>query len=192
MKKSLYIMSLIASLFSFLGYGCAKQNKIANNSNRKIMKMNIKGKDIVIIDPVYIVKDNDEWQKFIVNLDPSVMGYSDALIADLSDYHQTEILDSNGNIIGEWCSDSNLLGCFLFDEVIANSEKFVEDKDCWSNYCVIIRNFTGEVSFITETRRFPMDFIREGEYDDADVLTIKGVGSPSFESKYVSNEEFCC
>ena len=154
------------------------------------MKMDIKEKDIIVIDPVYFITDNNEWQEFIKNLDKSVLGFSNAIVTELSDYHQTELIDKEGNTIGEWCSDSNLLGCFLLDEVLVHSRKFAEDKDNWSKYCVIIPNFTGEVIFSFEKRRFSVDFIKEGEFEEADVLTIKGIGSPSFESKYVSTEEF--
>ena len=161
-----------------------------NKTNSVVMEMNVKEKDIIIIDPVYIINDNDEWLEFIKKLDKSVLGFSDAIVTELSDYHQTEIIDKNGYTIGEWCSDSKLLGCFLLDEVLAYSKDFAKDNDHWKNYCVIIRNFSGTIQFVNETRRIPCDFLGEGKYEDAEILSIKGIGEPSFDTKYLPTEIF--
>lgn len=154
------------------------------------MEMNVEGKDIIIIDPAYFIEDDTVWQKIVDNLDKSVLGFSNAIIVELSDYHQTEIIDKGGNLIGEWFSDSNLLGCFLLDEVVAYSKQFAKDEENWENYSVIIRNFTGSIEFINENRRFPMDYIQIGSFEEVPVLTIKGIGSPFFETKHVPTEDF--
>lgn len=154
------------------------------------MKMNVKNQDIVIIDPVYFVSEENLWEEFAETLDKSLIGCTEAIVDELTDYRQTEIIDKDENIIGEWCSDSGLLGCFLLDEVIACSKDFAEDSDNWADYCVIIRNFTGQIFFEKEQRNIPLDFLGEGMSEDVDILSIKGTGEPSFATKYVPTEMF--
>ena len=161
-----------------------------NPQNSQHMEMNIKEKDIIIIDPVYFISNNEIWLELISNLDKSVLGFSEGIIAELSDYRQTEIVDQKGNLIGEWCSDSGLLGCFLLEEVLAFSNHFAKDSANWANYCVVIRDFTGKIVFDAETRRIPCDFLGEGKYEDAEILSIKGIGEPSFDTKYLPTEIF--
>lgn len=144
--------------------------------------MEVRGQDIIIVDPVYFCADTDfweqHWQHFGNNELTGEMGFSNALSFSVSDYQVTDIVDSKGDLAGSWCSDSNMVGCFLLDEVLRINPDFAKELECG----MVIRNFSGQVRFHFEQKTSPWTFYGEEVEEDAVVLYIEGVGNISFRS----------
>lgn len=142
--------------------------------------MEVRGQDIIIVDPCYFCDDTDfweqHWQHFGNNELTEEMGFSNALSFSVSDYQVTDIVDSKGDLVGSWCSDSNVVGCFLLDEVLRLNPAFADELE----FGVVIRNFSGQVRFHFEQKTAPWTFYGEEVEEDTIVLYIEGIGNTSF------------
>ena len=142
--------------------------------------MEVHGQDIIIVDPCYFCADTDfweqHWQHFGNNELTEEMGFSNALSFSVSDYQVTDIVDSKGDLVGSWCSDSNIVGCFLLDEVLRLNPAFADELE----FGVVIRNFSGQVRFHFEQKTAPWTFYGEEVEEDTIVLYIEGLGDINF------------
>lgn len=147
--------------------------------------MEVRGQDIIIVDPCYFCADTDfweqHWQHFGNNELTEEMGFGNALSFSVSDYQVTGIVDSKGDLVGSWCSDSNTVGCFLLDDVLRLNPAFAEELETG----VVIRNFSGQVCFHFELKAAPWTFYGQEVEEDAVVLGIEGRGSLNFHSEEV-------
>lgn len=103
--------------------------------------------DIIFIDPCYFVKDNDVWEEycedFSENKSLDKLGISNGISMAISDVYKDILVNTDtGDVIGEICSDSYLLGCFQLDEVLKHNPDFESELETCP--LTIIRNFTGQ------------------------------------------------
>lgn len=147
--------------------------------------MEVRGQDIIIVDPCYFCADTDfweaNWQHFCNNELTEEMGFRNALSFSVSDYQITDLVDDAGAAVGAWSSDSNTVGCFLLDDVLRLNPAFAEELE----FGVVIRNFSGQVRFHFEQKTAPWTFYGEEVEEDAVVLYIEGAGNRQFHSQEV-------
>lgn len=147
--------------------------------------MEVRGQDIIIVDPCYFCADTDfweaNWQHFCNNELTEEMGFRNALSFSVSDYQITDLVDDAGAAVGAWSSDSNTVGCFLLDDVLRINPDFAKELECG----MVIRNFSGQVRFHFEQKTSPWTFYGEEVEEDAVVLYIEGAGNRQFHSQEV-------
>lgn len=147
--------------------------------------MTVEGRDIVIVDPTWVDLEDELLEQHIEAFEnnhlTSEMGFESALSFVVSDYHITDLVDNNGVVVGSWASDSNLVGCFLVDDLLRLNPGF---KDYLDN-CAVFRNFTGTVTFHFEQKTSPWEYYGEVCEEDSTVLRMEGIGSTNFRSAEV-------
>ncbi|MCQ2274993.1 MAG: hypothetical protein MJZ86_09405 [Bacteroidales bacterium] len=147
--------------------------------------MEVRGQDIIIVDPCYFCADTDfweaNWQHFCNNELTEEMGFRNALSFSVSDYQITDLVDDAGAVVGSWSSDSNTVGCYLLDDVLRINPDFAKELECG----MVIRNFSGQVRFHFEQKTSPWTFYGQEVEEDAVVLYIEGAGNRQFHSQEV-------
>lgn len=131
--------------------------------------MRVENKDIIITDPCYIIKkDTDDWEKCGYGDYMKVLGITNYFVEDTiyGDWSCTTYNSGTKEVLGKFCADAGLVGCFELDEVRA----YNPDIDAWIEkhpWCVTkIPNFTGVI---------------DTKYDSvADCLSVIGKGSTNF------------
>jgi hypothetical protein len=129
--------------------------------------------DIIITDPVYIMKCEEDWQRceYGTNLE------SLHICTYISSEHGDEIgldvisLDTSEKL-GEFCSDSGMVSVMLLNEVRKYNSAFNQDleRHCYT----IVKNFEGEVQL------FEME-----ENDGTDQsLYFMGKGNKNFRTDF--------
>lgn len=145
--------------------------------------MEVRGQDIIIVDPCYFCADTDfweaNWQHFCNNELTEEMGFRNALSFSVSNYQIIDLVDDAGAVVGSWSSDSNTVGCYLLDDVLRINPDFAKELECG----MVIRNFSGQVRFHFEQKTSPWQFYGEEVEEDAVVLYIEGEGSRNFHSQ---------
>ena len=127
--------------------------------------------DIIITDPCYIMKENDD----IINSDyPDVRKYlkydfqmTNYMIRDTlyGDWSCTTYNSDTKEPIGSFCADGGLVGVFLLDEVLKYNPEFDNHIKCpWTT--TLIKNFEGTVQFI----------VSQGEKEDDFNVSVIGHG----------------
>jgi hypothetical protein len=140
--------------------------------------------DIIFIDPCYFVKDNEVWEEycedFSENKSLDKLGISNGILMAISDVYKDILVNTDtGDVIGEICSDSYLLGCFQLDEVLKHNPDFESELETCP--LTIIRNFTGTVTFSKAK-----EMVDGHKYT---IVTVKGKGSVNFRSEFSEDED---
>lgn len=146
--------------------------------------MKFKG-DIIITDPCYIAKDNDDWFKCETGENMEALGFdnyitSDTLYGDWScTTYQYDIghFDSNDILryepikeIGNFCADAGMVGVFLLEEVLKYNPNFdYHITKPWTT--TLIKDFDGTVRF---------ELMDDGFEDDEKQLVVVGKGNINF------------
>ena len=141
------------------------------------------GKDVVFVDLSWINHDNDDdntiWENycedFCINNNLDKWGSTNGICQDVSDVYKQYVIDTdNGSVLGCIELDSYILGCLDLEKVLEL------DPDCFnnSNPPVIIKNFTGDITFYTTT-----EYIEEYD-EERDIVTITGTGTQNFCSEF--------
>lgn len=148
--------------------------------------LNIKNKDIIITDPCYIIRDNNDWDKCDYGDNMEALGLIHFLVSSTlyGDWSCTTF-DYEDNPLGRFCADSGQVAVFLLDEVLKYNPDFdYHITKPWTT--TLIKNFTGNIWI--ERRHI------EGEYDkdtfnykkgdkwEDDVISVVGEGNVNFHT----------
>lgn len=138
------------------------------------MKKSFKG-SIVIGDPSYFVKSDDDWEKCNFGEDLKSLGFTDYLYIDFPDDPQIVKNAEDSEVLGGICQDSGVIVVVYKNEL----EKYNPDyeKDFYDeNNRTIIDNFDGEI--LVEKVSVSVD-----GYEDEDTI-ISSIGNIIFTSGY--------
>jgi len=143
--------------------------------------MDVEGKDILITDVIYILKYEDADVIDLIQCtdnseDLNKIGCPNSITAMGSDVYKSSFYNDKGEVIGEFCSDSYVIGCFLLEEVLKYNPTVAEDIED-RGYCfAIFKNFTGTITFTIKEERYYRERLP--------VLNIRGEGNINFHSDY--------
>jgi hypothetical protein len=127
-------------------------------------------KDIIITDPCYIIEDEHDWLAKAESIKSGMC--TGTLYGDWS-CHVFDL--ETEKPIGQFCADAGMVCVYPLDEPLLD-KKAVEDFKK-KNWCAtIIKDFTGDVSFVRHAGE-------ENEYGNNDWLTVEGRGSVNFSSR---------
>lgn len=116
------------------------------SKRKEDLEMYFKG-DIVITDPMYIIKNEEDWHRCEYGEKLEALDIFTYITAGNGDEFGSDIvpLDTHESL-GEFCSDSCMVSVMLLSEVRQYNPDF--DKDL-GEYCyTIIRNFDGDVQLV--------------------------------------------
>ena len=150
-----------------------------NSCDKTLAKysMNVEGKDLLITDVIYIMKETDEWDEgYTKNKNLDKIGCHNCLCALGSDVTKETIYNNKKEVIEEFCSDSYVIGCFLLEEVLKHNPSVAEDMEKNRHAFAIIRNFTGTVTFTVKEEKYYSERLP--------ILNIRGEGNINFHSDY--------
>jgi hypothetical protein len=138
--------------------------------------MKFKG-DIIITDPCYFIKSEDDWQlyckaKFSGESDIlKQFGFNQSIIIE-SEEVASEVYDDKGKTLGKFCSDSSQLCICLLEDILRHNPDYNDfNKELTKNSVALIKNFDGEIE------------IQETENDDDYEFSIVGRGNINFHTK---------
>ena len=137
--------------------------------------MKFKG-SIVIGDPSYFMKSDEDWKKCEFGEKLEQLGFSDFLLIDFPDDPQIVVNEENENVIGGICQDCGRIVVVYADELKKYNADYKEDFFDESNYTEI-QDFDGEVTVSV------VPFLDEDGYEDEDTV-VTGRGNINFISKY--------
>jgi hypothetical protein len=130
---------------------------------------------IVIGDPSYFIKNDEDYKRSDFGVNLSELGFSDYLCLEFPDDPQVVINTDTGEIIGGICQDSCNVAVVYKSELENYNPDFEQGFFCESNRTVI-EDFDGEIS--CEVVPFETD-----GGSDSDTV-ISGTGSVNFKSCY--------
>ena len=152
---------------------------------KKALKAHFDNTDIIFVDPCYFVKDEGTWEEycedFAKNKCLEKLGCVQGICVSVGDVSPEVIADeTTGAVIGELCTDSNVLGCFRLEDVLKHNPDYAEEMEELPNSYLVIKGFTGDVVFETQKARY---------YDEVlPITTIIGKGSINFHSAFVDDD----
>ena len=127
-------------------------------------------KDIIITDPCYIIEDEHDWLAKAESIKSGMC--TDTLYGDWS-CHVFDL--DKDKPIGQFCADAGMVCVYPLDEPLLDQKAVEEYKK--KDWCAtIIKDFTGEVSFVRHAGE-------EDEYGNNDWLTVEGRGSVNFSGR---------
>lgn len=100
--------------------------------------------DIIITDPLYITKCEDDWYNCEFGENLEALGIFNYITSEHGDAIGTDIvsLDTHKKL-GEFCSDSSMVSIMLLNEVRKYNPAF--DKNLGKHCYTIIKKFEGEI-----------------------------------------------
>lgn len=131
---------------------------------------------IVIGDPSYILKSDEDFVKSQFGENFSVLGFTDYICIEFPDDPQVIMDTDSGKIIGGICQDSCMMAVVYKNELQKYNPDYEADFDVENRNITIIENFTGEI----ESKIVPV--VLDG-YEDQDTV-ISGTGNINFRSCY--------
>ena len=157
-----------------------------NNLRRHLdMRMEFDG-DIIITDPCYIMRKNnelteDDWGACNYGDDMEALGITHYMTRDTlyGDWSCTTFNTDTKEVIGEFCADAGLVSVFLLDEVLKYNPEFdyhlnKKGTTTW------IRDFKGTVEFVVKHiegyYEEDTDYWNKGDYWEDYVLEVVGHG----------------
>ena len=143
--------------------------------------MKVEGKDIIITDLIYIMRDEDD---DIIDInkctdnseDLNKIGCPNSITAMGCDVNKETFYNDNGDVINEFCSDSYTIGCFLLEEVLNHNPKVAKDIEELSYCFAIFKHFTGTITFTIKEEKYYSERLP--------ILNIRGEGNINFHSDY--------
>lgn len=107
---------------------------------------------VIIIDPCYAARSNDDWQRCAWGADMSALGFTRFLYMDVSGDGTKKFTDkSTGESLGSCCTDSSVLVALYFDELMRYDLSFREHILRPQNV-MLLRDFVGEIEFDEASR----------------------------------------
>lgn len=137
--------------------------------------------DIIITDPCYIMKEDDDWATCAYGENMEALGVTHYMTRDTlyGDWSCTTFDTDTKEAIGEFCADAGLVSVFLLDEVL----KYNPDYDWHITKpftATVIKDFKGTVEFavkhIEGYYEEDTDYWKKGEYWEYYVLEVVGHG----------------
>ena len=137
--------------------------------------------DIIITDPCYIMKEDDDWAVCANGENMETLGITHYMTRDTlyGDWSCTTFDTDTKEAIGEFCADAGLVSVFLLDEVL----KYNPDYDWHITKpftATVIKDFKGTVEFavkhIEGYYEKDTDYWKKGEYWEYYVLEVVGHG----------------
>ena len=144
------------------------------------MEMEFDG-DIIITDPCYIMKEDDDWATCAYGENMEALGITHYMTRDTlyGDWSCTTFDTDTKEAIGEFCADAGLVSVFLLDEVLKYNPEF----DYHLNYkwmVTWIKDFKGTVEFVVKHiegyYEEDTDYWKKGDYWEDYVLEVVGHG----------------
>lgn len=111
--------------------------------------------NIIIIDPCYFIKSEDDFElcsnngEDVSNLDLSKLGFTDYLCFEFPDDPQIVIEQNSKKIIGGICQDSCLMSVVYKNELQKYNPDYDEDLNLSVRNITIIENFIGDIEYKT-------------------------------------------
>lgn len=107
---------------------------------------------IIITDPCYIIKSDDDWQDSEFGTQLSGFGFSSYLTVEGAGM-EGKVLDSEGNLLGRFCTDSCLISVLLLDELNAYNPAWADrlNQSCYT----VIPDVKGRIEWDGETLTGP-------------------------------------
>ena len=117
--------------------------------------------DILITDPCYITEcteEQNDWDVCEYGENMSILGINHSMSRDTlyGDWECTTFNTDTTEELGNFCSDSGMVGVFLLNEVLEYNPEFTEILKEHPELSTVIRNFKGTVQFII--KEFEDDF----------------------------------
>lgn len=143
--------------------------------------MHVEGKDIVITDIIYIMNDADDeiidiGECATNNGSLNKIGLNNCITASGCEVIKSTVYNTKKEVIGQFCSDSNVVGCFLLEEIIAHKPSLADEIKEQPHAYALIPNFTGDVTFTIRKEKY---------YDEKlPLLNIKGKGNINFYTDF--------
>ena len=152
-----------------------------NNLRRYLdMEMEFDG-DIIITDPCYIMKEDDDWATCAYGEDMEALGITHYMTRDTlyGDWSCTTFDTDTKEAIGEFCADAGLVSVFLLDEVLKYNPYYKDHlKNKWT--VTWIKDFKGTVEFVVKHiegyYEEDTDYWKKGDYWEDYVLEVVGHG----------------
>lgn len=141
-------------------------------------KLTFENESVVITDPAYLIskadKDSDVWEKCDYGSHMERVGFTKFFTSSngFGDGDWTVTNKKNGKKLGEIWADSGQTGIYLLDEVAPDSPIFYPAVDGREFGAVILKNFTGEVSWKYKVCHYAWD----GFEEDAHYLILEASG----------------
>ena len=137
--------------------------------------------DIIITDPCYIMKEDDDWATCAYGEDMEALGITHYMTRDTlyGDWSCTTFDTDTKEAIGEFCADAGLVSVFLLDEVLKYNPEF--DYHLKNKWMVTwIKDFKGTVEFVVKHvegyYEEDTDYWKKGDYWEDYVLEVVGHG----------------
>lgn len=118
--------------------------------------------DIIITDPCYIIKEDDDWDTCEYGDNMEAIGIHTHITRDTlyGDWSCTTYDSDTDESIGEFCADAGLVSVFLLDEVLKYNPGFdYHINKPWTT--TLIKDFKGIVQFIV----FEREYVHEEDYE---------------------------
>jgi hypothetical protein len=138
---------------------------------------------IVIGDPSYFIKCEEDWERCEYGSNLAVLGFTDYLYLDFPDDPQIVINSDTGEVLGGICQDSCTVAVVYKSEL----EKYNPDyeKDFGQAYGLdnnraVIENFDGEI----DCKKVPVETEFCGDLETVIDTVITGTGNINFRSCY--------
>lgn len=111
--------------------------------------------DIIITDPCYVMKEDDDWERCDYGDDMEALGIEHFMTRETiyGDWSCTVFDTDTKKPIGEFCADAGLVSVMLLDEVLRYNPDFdYHEKRTWTT--TLIQDFKGIVQFIVKKCKF--------------------------------------
>ena len=100
--------------------------------------------DLVITDPCYVVRSEDDWQDSEFGVQLAGLGFSHWLTVEGGGM-EGKVTDETGAQLGRFCTDSYMITVFPLDELNEYNPAWAEKLGDWCY--TIIRGFDGRVEW---------------------------------------------
>lgn len=100
--------------------------------------------DIIVTDPCYIVLSNEDWVDSQFGECLEELGFETFLTFDRGDSVGEKLINrKNGEVLGNFCTDSCMVSVMLLSELLEYNPEFSESL---ANHCyTIVRDFDGVI-----------------------------------------------
>lgn len=137
--------------------------------------------DIIITDPCYIMREDDDWATCSYGEDMEALGIVHYMTRDTlyGDWSCTTFDTDTKEAIGKFCADAGLVSVFLLDEVLKYNPYYKDHlKNKWT--VTWIKDFKGTVEFVVKHiegyYEEDTDYWKKGDYWEDYALEVVGHG----------------
>ncbi|MDE5780243.1 MAG: hypothetical protein K2I03_02020 [Lachnospiraceae bacterium] len=129
--------------------------------------------DVIIMDPCNLVKEEEDWEKVLTkefdNVELEKIGIEHYMSFGAQGEGRAKVINDNGQVIGEFCTDSTLFCILLLSDLLKYNKDF-DDYNKYPGSCCVVSDFDGEITL-------------ENEGDDS--YKIVGKGKNSFFTEWI-------